>query len=130
MPIPPTLSQLPQIARVEILVLGNRGDRRTPVEALQSYFPIQTCVAATADQATQIADLWRQLPPAEQMRCHLPPFGLRFYTAEGMILEASLCWACNNIWAWQQGDRWGYEFDARHATALTLLATLKAAVRQ
>lgn len=37
------------------------------------------CIRVAGETAQQIAQLWRQLPPDEQMRCHIPPFGLRFY---------------------------------------------------
>ena len=53
------------------------------------------------------------------MRCHNPPFGLRFYTEDGLQRQCSICWRCNNI----HGD-FGYEFDADHAISQKLLALL------
>ena len=53
----------------------------------------------------QVASLWRQLKPGESARCHMPPFGLRFYFKEKLILQAFLCWACDNMYIWQENNR-------------------------
>src|SRR5687767_1020203 len=62
--------------------------------------------------AQQIANLWRELPESGQMRCHNPPFGLRFYNTNRLLLQGSICWECNNIYGDLSGKEFFYEFDA------------------
>jgi len=45
------------------------------------------------------------------MRCHNPPFALRFFSGDGLILTASLCWHCNNILIMENGQSKGAKFD-------------------
>jgi hypothetical protein len=75
--------------------------------------------------AQQIADLWRHLPSGEQSRCHIPPFGLRFYRNGELQLQASICWECDNIFGDTKGDSFWYAFDSQHQTAQKLLALCK-----
>jgi hypothetical protein len=82
-------------------------------------------VPITDDLAQRIADLWRKLPPGEQARCHVPPFGLRFYRSGELQLQASICWACNNIFGDVKGNSLWYAFDAQHETSQELLALCK-----
>ena len=74
----------PVVDRVEVVALSY-GKRRGLV------FP------CTLAQGEEIVGLWRKLPEAEQARCHVPVYGLQFYVGQALLLEASLCWQCNNI---------------------------------
>ena len=56
------------------------------------------------------------------MRCHMPPFGLRFYSAGDVIAQASICWECNNIYGEVKGRKLYYGFDASQAASRELLA--------
>lgn len=56
-----------------------------------------------------IVRLWRTLPEAEQRCCHMPSYGLRFYAGRApfqpvLLLEASLCWQCNNVYLRLRGS--------------------------
>ncbi|HLO86169.1 MAG TPA: hypothetical protein VK203_14330 [Nostocaceae cyanobacterium] len=82
-------------------------------------------VRVKGETAQQIARLWRQLPPDEQMRCHIPPFGLRFYIGNKLLVQGSVCWQCNNIYVEENGEDLVYEFDAQHPHSQQLLALLQ-----
>jgi hypothetical protein len=86
---PNTLPSLPKISKVEIVILS--GDPK-----LLDKNPKVSAVL-NDEQAEEIMTLWRQLPPGQQARCHIPPFGLRFFAKDYLICQASLCWECNNI---------------------------------
>ena len=56
----------------------------------------------------------------------MPPFALRFFAEGNVILEASLCWGCNNIWLLEGETFSVYEFDARAEASQELLDVLTA----
>jgi hypothetical protein len=85
-------------------------------------------VRLSGADAQRISELWRSLPPGEQARCHVPPFGLRFYSRGRLLAQGSICWRCNNIHGEAMGETLFYEFDASHKTARELLALLERAV--
>lgn len=116
-------TQLPEIDSVDVVSL-----RDTDADQISGY--MKEAVTAeyfqvVDDLAQQIADLWRQLPPGEQDRCHYPPFGLRFYNNGKLQLQASLCWECNNIFGDLNGNTIWYEFDAQHQISQKLLELCK-----
>jgi hypothetical protein len=78
--------------------------------------------------AEEIARLWNELPPGEQARCHVPPFGLRLFSRGVLLLEASLCWDCNNIFGVAGESAFGFEFDASAPSSTALLARLREAL--
>ncbi len=73
----------------------------------------------------EIGELWQRIPTAEQKRCHVPPYGLRFYREGILFLKATLCWQCNNIHLTEWGESCYSTFDAHNADAQRLLEILK-----
>jgi hypothetical protein len=116
-------SQLPEIDAVEVVnlrdIMGNRVNTYMK-EAVSAPF-----VRVTGEVAQDIARLWRLLPVAEQMRCHVPSFGLRFYNNDNLHLQASVCWQCNNIFVDIGEQELSYTFDAQHSYSQELLALVK-----
>jgi hypothetical protein len=84
--------------------------------------PSVTVKGATA---LRIAQMWRELPPGETARCHIPPFGLRFIADGRVICEGSICWECNNIYGNAGGRAFFYEFDTEAAGSQALLVELR-----
>jgi hypothetical protein len=119
-------SQLPDIDAVELvdlrtLHLGSVG---------MSKVKNAPFVQVKGETAQQIAHLWRHLPPDEQMRCHNPPFGLRFYMDNKLLVQGSVCWNCNNINVEENGKNLLYEFDAQHPHSQKLFALLQLLAKQ
>jgi hypothetical protein len=79
----------------------------------------------TGADAQRIADLWRKLPPGEQARCHMPPYGLRFWRAGQLLVEASLCWECANVYGYAGDEGLWFGFDVKAPAAVALLAQLR-----
>jgi hypothetical protein len=75
--------------------------------------------------AQEIAELWRALPPGEAMRCHTPPYGLRFRLGTSPVLDASVCWECNNAFGFVGGESIYFAFDAGATASRALLDRLK-----
>jgi hypothetical protein len=115
-----TPAHLPDIDIVEVVDLsGVEPDR------VGDYMPVAgnaPHVRLTGDSAQHLARLWRLLPPGGGIRCHLPPFGLRFYKDGEVLLQASLCWQCNNLYGNVKGESIGCAFDARSDVAQELLS--------
>jgi len=78
-------------------------------------------VRLTDVDAERIAALWRKLPSGEQARCHNPPFGLRFWLFGEKLLEASICWECDNVYGYAGDEMLHFEFDARAPVSESLL---------
>ena len=116
-------SQLPNIDAVELVDL--KGLEPNLVSEYMKIAKNALFVRVKGETAQQIAHLWRQLPPEGQMRCHFPPFGLRFYVENKLLVQGSVCWQCNNIHAEQNGENLLYEFDAQHPHSQELLTLLQ-----
>ena len=71
-----------------------------------------------------VAKLWRSLPGGAQDRCHIPTYGIRFLRSGAAILEASVCWECNNAFGHDTAGEIHFEFDASAAVAQQLLQLL------
>ena len=87
-------------------------------------------VRVSSETAARIAALLCDLPPAEQMRCHIPPYGLVFYKGQIVLCRISICWQCNNITGTAGDASVWYEFDARAKPARELLKLCKQAMTQ
>lgn len=85
-------------------------------------------VRLVGSEANRIAALWRALPEAEQMRCHVPPFGLRFFAGGELVCEASICWECNNVFGQAGADEMFFEFDGSSAASRELLKACESAL--
>lgn len=115
------LAELPAVHRVEVLRLARKDQYPTVVRELEA----KEGVRVEGEIALEIAQLWRQLPLAEQMRCHHPPFALRFYEGNTLILTASLCWGCNNIAIIENGQSKYARFAGRAEVSKQLLHLLE-----
>lgn len=115
-----TPSQLPDIDAVELLDLSEymRITKDTPF------------VHVKGETAQQIAHLWRQLPPSKEKRCHAPPFGLRFYVGNKLLVQGSVCWECDNIFVEENGKELRYGFNAQHPYSQQLFALLQLLAEQ
>ncbi len=109
-------AQLPAVSTIELLVF-NESDS---LGFLDPKSLSQASGKLIEGQVVQdIANLFRQLPPGEPARCHIPPFGLRFHSPEGLRRECSICWMCNNI----HGD-FQYNFDGAAPVSKRLFSLL------
>ncbi len=90
---------LPNIDALDVLDLGGEFPKM-----LDNLVMSSCVIKVEGELAQQVANLWRQLKPSQSARCHMPPFGLRFYCKGELILQASICWECNNIYLWQKDN--------------------------
>lgn len=81
---------LPEIDKVELLKLKVNGDLWDgAIESLKTL---------TGKEAQDVASLWRrQVYRQYQVACHLPAYGVKFYSGDKLLVQASVCWQCNNI---------------------------------
>lgn len=109
---------LPRIDKVELLKLESKGDIwNGKIEATKTL---------TGKEAEDLAALWRrQVYRSRQVACHLPAYGIRFYAGDKQILQATLCWECNNI-AFQTPKVEGTQyFDGHEKLGQQLLAVFR-----
>jgi hypothetical protein len=69
-PIP----ELPNIDALDVLDLGGQFPKM-----LDNLVMSSRVIKVEGEFVQQVANLWRQLKPGQSARCHMPPFGLRFY---------------------------------------------------
>ena len=81
-------------------------------------------VTVEGELAQQVVHLWRQLTPGMSARCHMPPFGLRFYVKENVVLQASMCWECDNMYIWERSSNFLYGLDLGQPSAKELFSLL------
>jgi hypothetical protein len=115
------VSTLPPIDSVEVLVIS--GDYEPSRRG--ASIPGNTVAKLTGELAQQVAQLWRSLPDGEQMRCHNPRHGLRFYCGESVLLEAAICFECNNISIIANGRHEWVAFDGQAPSSQRLLAMIR-----
>jgi hypothetical protein len=116
-------AHLPEIDAVDVVNLEDIHPGH--VDAYMQKAVRAPHVRVADELAQQIADLWRQLPPDEQARCHFPPFGLRFYRRGELQFQASICWECNNIFGDAKGNHVFFTFDAHSEPSQRLLSLCK-----
>lgn len=116
-------SSLPPVTAVEVVLLSGVDDPPRVTGYMSAAGATSVLIGGMA--ATQIADLWRRLPPGDTARCHTPPFGLRFLVGGEVICQGSICWQCNNIYGDAGGEPFFYEFDAEGEVSRSLLAQLQ-----
>jgi hypothetical protein len=112
-------SSLPNVDAVEVVSL--RGLNANRVNEYMLAAKNARRMRLTGPEAERIAEIWRALPEGEQMRCHCPPFGLRFFSADRLICEASICWKCNNIFGHAGADDVFFAFDGLLSSSRELL---------
>ena len=118
----PSPSSLPPITSVEVVKLAGSSVARVNFYMEDTAgLPSVTLHGAAAQR---IADLWRSLPPGEQSRCHIPPYGVRFRAGADLVCVASICWQCDNIYGRATGVDVHYEFDSGSPVAQQLLSEL------
>jgi hypothetical protein len=121
-------SSLPPIDAAEVVDLAQAQPDQMDRFVAAAAAAGTRCVRVADDaEAQRIAAMFRALPPGEQMRCHIPPFGLRFFAGGRPICEASICWECNNVHGWAGEQPLFYEFDAALAPSRELLAACRRA---
>lgn len=120
---PGELQDIDSVRVSQIIGADLEVDRVTDYLLFLDDLPSVSLVAA---EAKSIADLWRRLPPGGQDRCHLPPYGVQFFSDGTLLLAASVCWECNNIFGSVAGEGIHYEFSAESPAAEALLARFRA----
>ncbi len=109
---------LPECDGVSVFVLsGGERDER----AQFGWFDPLRDLEPTDAEAREIATLWRSLPPAGQKRCHFPVFGVRFSAAGDPLVEARICFRCNNVSLVTGAGKGWFEFDAEAPPSRRLL---------
>lgn len=116
-------ASLPQVDLVEIVDVS-RCDRSA--DGFFAAAASSPCAQLSRNDGEAATALWRTLPLGEPMRCHLPPYLIRFHRGGALVLEASLCWRCNNASGrTNSGERFGFAFDGKSDPARELLALLR-----
>lgn len=114
-----TPSDLPPIDRVNIVILKDINPDGIEYMSHANDAPF---VNLQGEAAQLIATLWRQLPPDDPGRCHIPSFGFRFFAAGRIISQASVCWMCNTLMGQTGNHTLSYSFDGAHPIAQQLLS--------
>ena len=123
--IPYSPASLPPVTAVDIVVLSGLNPDR--VNLYMQAADGALTVTLEGDAADKISQLWRQLPPGEQSRCHTPPYGVRFRIADRVVVEASICWHCSNIFGTVEEQEMHYEFNVEHPAAKELFTEMERA---
>jgi hypothetical protein len=116
----PYTKRLPSVDKVELMRVGSiseGGDIRSIAETK----------SIEGRQARLIASVWRS-----QMwnlrftaECHEPPYAIKFYSGDRLVLYASICWACHDIVILQPTiTGQGFNAESRSAKALLKFFTL------
>jgi hypothetical protein len=123
-------TSLPEVDGVDVVILDESIPARAPpgTRGMLAYVlgaSDAPYIRLGVNYAQVIARLWRELVRGEEARCHTPPFGLRFYARGSMILQASICWECSNIYGFAGASELHTSFAADTPSARALLSMLK-----
>ena len=111
-------SSLPEIDEIELLSLSGItfiGDRTAYAD-----YTNDTRQIVTGNEAREIAQLWRSIPEGDMMRCHVPPFLVKFKVKGIVLLAVTICWGCNNFFGTADNVAVGGTFDRRSPFAKAL----------
>ena len=116
-------ADLPPIDDVEVVPVPPGGLAKA--SRIHRRMRFEGTVALRGDAAQEIAALWRALPDYDLITmCHYPPFVLRFFAADRVVLSASLCWECHNAVGTTPAGPFTALFDGDSEIARELLARL------
>jgi hypothetical protein len=124
-------AQLHDVDEIHVLVIGNDFDTAdfsaiSEILDVGRRFAIHATTSVTDPEAVKIVvQTWRGLPAGEQDRCHIPPYGLRFLSSGVVLVEASICWQCNNVFIRLPDELTGYSFDSQSQAGQRLLRVLQ-----
>ena len=116
-------TSLPPVTAVDVVVLSSV--KPINVYEFMNFSSDAPTVRIEGRDARWIAHLWRQLPFGEEAKCHIPPYGLRFFFEGNVICQGSICWQCNNICGDVLGDPFTFGFNTKSAVSDALLAELQ-----
>jgi hypothetical protein len=86
----PYTRNLPAIDRVELLKLEMKND--------QWDGEIESRKVLQGTKAQRVASLWRkQTYTQSDSACHEPGYAIKFYSRRRLLVYATVCWACNNM---------------------------------
>jgi hypothetical protein len=87
----PYTRNLPAIDKIELLKLELKDDRWDG--------EIVATKVLRGNEAKKVASLWRrQTYNSNVSACHEPAYAIKFYYRERLIVYASVCWSCNNMY--------------------------------
>jgi hypothetical protein len=88
----PYTRNLPRIDRVELLQLKLTGERD------QWNGEILATKVLQGTKAQRVASLWRkQTYTQSDSACHEPGYAIKFYSRRRLLVYATVCWACDNM---------------------------------
>ena len=86
----PYTRDLPAIDRVELLKLEMKNDKWDG--------EIESRKVLQGTKAQRVASLWRkQTYTQSDSACHEPGYAIKFYSRGHLLVYATVCWACNNM---------------------------------
>ena len=86
----PYTRNLPAIDRVELLKLEMKND--------QWDGEIESRKVLQGTKAQRVASLWRkQTYTQSDSACHEPGYAIKFYSRRRLLVYATVCWACDNM---------------------------------
>jgi hypothetical protein len=90
LPSTPCTSGLPQVDKVELFQLEKKGDLWTG-----KYTAQKTLIGPATEL---VAQLWRNQSFADDSPiCHNPGYEIKFYRQNKLLVDATLCWDCDNL---------------------------------
>ena len=120
------LCKLPAYDSIDIVRICSSTANRVCQE-MDDWLSLR-CVRVDTPTRDRILELCRSLPPANSMRCHTPPVGLRFYKDQNLRLAFSICWACNNAFGERNGKPIVVRFDGKSTIAIELFSIVQGVV--
>jgi hypothetical protein len=114
-------STLGSVDRIDVVAISRDARVGSVNGFLQSDAVTSEVSLVDREDVERVAALWRSLPAGEQARCHTPPFGLRFWLADRKVLQASICWDCNNVYGYVGTLPIYFPFDAKAPVSVSLL---------
>jgi hypothetical protein len=98
-------TELPECDRIEVFLLGGGiqnedGDGTFPIRPYRQFSKIVKKRELTGEDAKLLCGDWRSLTfdRWSQAWCHFPICGLRFYQADKLKFETSVCFGCSNFY--------------------------------
>lgn len=118
-------SSLRDVDGIEVVDVSDADpDRVTEYVAVAERRP---AVRLGRIETEEVVQLWRRLPPAESVRCHVPPYVVRFFRGTAPIAKFSMCWKCDNAFGFEGSAVSRFYFDGKSEAARTLLEALRRA---
>ncbi len=116
---------LENIEKIEVFRVGERKIIQEQGWPSSFWSQASDVIAVDKSDVSLILKLFKQLKVDEPARCHMPPWGIAFYSGVKLLYTVTICFECSNSYIYSGAGKNLTAFNTADESAVELLNYLK-----